>query len=140
MSTLTAIRDAIKTTLEANITGLWVYDTVPDAVQLPCVIVKPTTGNFAQTFGRGTDSWSFDLEVLVQLDDIDLAQDRLDAYVNGSGSSSLRQVIFQNRTLGLSDTNAAVLSMSSYGTQNDVAGVPHLGAALELTVLTSGTA
>lgn len=139
MATLKAIRDAVKTTLDAAIATLHVYDTVPDVVNLPAVVVKPVLSDFHKAMGRGVDQWEFDLEVLVSTADLDLGQDALDEFVNGSGSNSIRQAIFNARTLGLSGTDASVAGMTEYGITT-AADIPHIGAVLRLVVVTSGTA
>src|SRR5690242_10970978 len=115
MATLAAIRDAIKTTLEANVAGLTVYDTVPDAANLPAACVVPDTADFEVAMGRGVDTWEFDLYVLVSTADMDIGQDSLDDFVTGAGSKSIRAAVFANRTLGLSGVNAHVSRMSEYG-------------------------
>lgn len=140
MSSLKSIRDALKTTIETNITSLRVYDTVPEAVELPAVVVQPISSDFDQAMGRGTDRWDFDLIVLVSWGDSDLAQDQLDAYVSGAGTDSIRQVIFQNKTLGLADVDAHVSGLNDYGVQFQAASIDHLGATLQLIVYTKGTA
>ncbi len=140
-SPLARIRDAIKSTIETNITSLHCYDTVPDGANvLPAVVVIPFTSDFEVSMGRGTDTWEFDLLVLVSTSDMDIRQDSLDAYVSGSGSLSIRQAIFNNKTLGLSGTDAHVSEMLEYGLRFEVASYPHIGARLRLKVHTSGTA
>lgn len=139
MSTLGQIRTAIGDTMTANLSGVEVYSRVADVVVLPAIVVLPAEADFTVTMGRGTDRWEFDLYVLVGRGVIDEEQDGLDAFINGSGSSSIRQVVFQNRTLGLSDVNAHVSGMSRYGGSFDVAQVEHVGAVLRLVVLTSGS-
>lgn len=139
MAGLAAIRDAIKTTIEAGIASVHVYDTVPDAsAVLPAVVVIPTNANFNVTFGRGTDTWEFDLLVLVSYNDPDIAQDQLDELVTGAGSKSIRQAIFANKTLGLANTDAHIPSMDDYGSRFEEAGIAHIGARLHMTVLTRG--
>src|SRR5690242_1564828 len=115
MATLKAIRDAVKTTLEANVTGLTVYDTVPDATNLPAACVVPDTADFAVSMARGTDTWEFDLYVLVPVSDMDIGQDTLDDFVTGAGSKSIRATVFANKTLGLTNVNATITRMSDYG-------------------------
>lgn len=139
MSSLKDIRDAVKTTIETNITSLRAYDTVPEAVELPAVVLQPTGSDFDQAMGRGTDRWDFDLIVLVSWGDSDLAQDQLDVYVSGAGTDSIRQTIFQNKTLGLSDVDAHVAGLNEYGVQYQAASIDHLGATLQLIVYTKGT-
>lgn len=140
MSSLAALRDGIRATLTAAIPGVHVYDTVPESVILPCVVVAPVSANFDRAMGRGVDEWQFDLLVLVSWGDSDVAQTNLDTYVAGAGASSVRQVIFQNRTLGLSDTDAHVSELLDYGAEFPAAGADHVGARLRLIAYTSGTA
>lgn len=141
MSSLGAIRTAIKTTIEAQISGLKCYDNVADATNvLPAVVVMPFTSDFEKAMGRGTDQWSFDLLVLVSSGDLTIGQKSLDDYVSGAGTKSIREKIFQNKTLGLSDVDAHVSQMLEYGMRFTNAEVPHIGARLRLEVFTSGTA
>jgi len=141
MASLEQIRDGIKTTIEAAIPSLHVYDTVPDSANvLPAVIVVPFTSDFEVAMGRGLDTWEFDLWVMVSTSEMDIRQDDLDAYVSGAGSDSIRQAIFNNKTLGLPNTNAHISQMLEYGARFATAGYPHLGARLRLLVHTPGTA
>lgn len=142
MASLTQIRTAVKTTLEAAISGLTVHRTVPGTVNLPAVVVRPApddTANFLVAMGRGADTWQFDLLMLVARADAQLSEDDLDGYITGAGSTSIRQAIFQAKTLGLSSTDAHVAGVSGYGAAYEVGGVTYLGAALRLVVHTKGT-
>lgn len=140
MSTLAGIRDAIKTTIETAVPELHVYDTVPDAANvLPCVIVIPFTADYVVAMGRGLDTWELDLLVLTSTSDMEIRQDDLDAYVSGSGARSIRQAIFNARTLGLANTDAHISQMIEYGARFMVADFDHLGARLRLVVHTTGT-
>jgi len=138
MASLQEIRDAVKTTLESNVASLSAYDTVPEAVNLPAVVLVPDKASFVMAFDRGTDSYEFDLAVLVSFGDADIAQDSLDDYVTGSGSKSIRQAIFNNKTLGLSDVNAHISEMSDYGSSFEMSSLQHIGAKLRLVVYTKG--
>lgn len=140
MSGLEEIRDKIKKILDENIQGLHAYDTVPDAANvLPCVVVFPATTDFDVAMGRGTDTYEFDLLVLASYASAESGQDSLDAFVTGAGSRSIRQVVFNNRTLGLSDVDAHVAQMTEYGARYTVAEYNHIGARLRLVVHTRGT-
>lgn len=142
MSSLAAIRTAIKTTLNAAIADLNTYDTVPDASNLPCVVVAPVNADFDVSMGRGLDTWHIDLFVLVSDSERKLAQDQLDSFVTGAGPRSIRQAIFLERTLGLSEatgTSAHISGMTSYGAKFTMSALPHVGAKLRLTVHTKGT-
>jgi hypothetical protein len=140
MATLTAIRDAIKDTVGDNISTLRVYDTIPDITEGHSVVVMPDLANFARTMGRGTDEWGFNLYVVIAWQETTLTQDKLDPYLSGAGTKSIRQVIYNNPTLGGVVEDAFVRGMRAYGGSFDLAKVRHIGAILDLTVLTSGTA
>jgi hypothetical protein len=113
---------------------------VPEVSNLPAAVVVPLTANFDVAMGRGTDTWEFDIAVLVSWTDSDIAQDSLDDFVTGSGDKSIRQVVFQNRSLGLTAVDAHVSSMSDYGSSFSMASVQHIGAKLRLVVHTKGNA
>jgi len=139
MATLSQIRDGLKTTV-SNISGLRCYDTVPDnAINFPVAIFIPSAIEFDLAMQRGTDLYTFDMLVAVQRADSRTAQDKLDAFVTGSGSSSIRQIIYNNKTLGLSDTDARVVNMSNYAADVNLNGVDGVGANLEIQVYTKGS-
>ncbi|MFF0183553.1 hypothetical protein [Streptomyces sp. NPDC005244] len=144
MASLAEVRSALKETLKAAISGLNVYSEVSDVQQVPAVVVIPaapsTSGlacNFNGAFGRGMDEWTLDLFVLVGRTEGALAQQKLDQYVTGKGSKSIREVLFQNADLGLTDgTDAHAEGIRLYGGFFESAGVPHVGAVLRITVRT----
>ena len=88
---------------------------------------------------RGTDLYNFDILVAVERGNSRTAQDKLDAYITGQGSSSLRQAIFNNRTLGLTDTDATITSVSNYAADVNLNGIDAIGANISLEVYTKGT-
>lgn len=137
MASLKQIRQAIADTVVAGIPTLNPYPNVPGSPNLPALVVVPRADDMAAAFGGGLDVYQFDLLILVSRADDGIAQGDLDDYVTGSGASSVRQVIFANRSLGLTDTDAQVTGMSQYGGKWDIGGVDHIGAALACTVHTS---
>lgn len=139
MASLASIRTAVKATLETAITGLHVYDKVAGVVLVPAVVVEPVTADFLVAMGRGTDTWQFDLHVLVSEADETVGQAALDPYVSGAGSQSIRAAVFAARTLGLASTDAHVAAVTAYGGQFESAGIPHIGATLRLIVHTKGS-
>jgi hypothetical protein len=140
VASLQEVRDGIKTTLENNIDGLRVYDVVPDyAINFPVAIVLPVNINFNVAMQRGTDQYTFDILVAVERGNSRTAQDKLDAYITGQGSSSLRQAIFNNRTLGLDNTDANVTGVSNYAADVNLNGIDAIGANISLEVFTKGT-
>lgn len=139
MATLSAIRIAVKATLEAAIPALRVHSKLAEVVNLPAVVVVPTEAEYDVAFGRGLDTWPIDLYVLTSSAAPRSAQDALDAFVSGAGSSSIRQAIFNAKSLGLNETEAHVANMRGYGSRFDIADIDHIGAVLRLVVFTKGT-
>lgn len=140
MASLGAIRTAIKTTLVAAIAGLHAYDKISGSVNVPAVVVEPEDADFNVAMGRGTDTWGFTLSVVVSDNDEIVGQTKLDDFVTGAGSKSIRAAIFNARSLGLTSTDAHVAAMTSYGVRfEQAADLQHIGATLRLVVHTRGT-
>lgn len=138
MPSIAAIRTAAKDIIEANVSGLAGYDKIPDIVNVPAFIVAPSETDFNVAFGRGFDTLTFDVIVLVSRVVSESAQDALDDYVNGFGPKSLRQAVFNNRDLGIG-VDAHISGMSRYGATWTVSQTEYYGASLRLVVRTSGT-
>lgn len=87
------VMDQIATQLD-TISGLRCYPYPADSVTPPAVIVSyPDTVTFDETYGRGMDRLTLPV-VLVMGKVYDRAtRDNLMAYCNGSGSTSVKQVL-----------------------------------------------
>ncbi|QES45265.1 hypothetical protein DEJ49_33545 [Streptomyces venezuelae] len=146
MASLAEIRAALKTTLKAAIPDLSVYTEVPSVNQVPAAVPMPAprpdgmTCDFDGAFGGGLDTWTLDLFILVGYGDPALAQKALDQFVTGTGSKSIRRIIFETPDLGLADgTDAHAEGIREYGGHFASAGIPHVGAVVRLTVRTPST-
>lgn len=140
MSSVSQIRTALKDTITAANSAVFGYQQIPESVNVPAAIIVPRSSDFVIAMGRGADAHEFDVIVLVGRADDSLAQTAVDAYVTGAGASSIRQAIFNARGLGLSDCDAHVYGMESYGAEWDIGGINYVGAVLKVRVHTSGTA
>lgn len=141
MPTLTEIRKAIDNTVQRAIPGLRGFNDVPSVAQVPAMVVMPArdTADFNRTMGRGLDTWRFDLFVLVPATESSVAQGALDQYVSGYGERSIRQVFWNDPTMGLGDdTDAHVEGIREYGGKFQTARVDHVGAIVRLIVRTPG--
>lgn len=138
LASLSSIRDNLKSTIE-NISGLRVYDTIPDIVNPPGVIISPDRIEFSKSMQRGYDEYEFDVLVVVSRASSRSGQDELDSYITGAGSSSIRQIIFNNSDLGLSETDAYVDSVNGYNATYEANGRALIGANLSVKVITKGT-
>lgn len=141
MATLSEIKDALDRTVENRIPGIKGYGDVTDVVQLPAMVVMPArdTADFTGAMGRGMDTWNFDLYLLVARGEVTVAQNLLDQYISGSGDKSIREVIWKNADLGLSDgTDAMVTRVMEYGGKFQTARIEHVGAIVRVVVRTPG--
>lgn len=141
MSSLLEIRTALQNTIQTYLgsnSGAQVYDSVPGIANMPAIVVEPDRADFLGSMGAGTDEWYFNVMVFnARGADERLAQNKLDEFLTGHGPKSIRQAIFQNPTLGLSDCTAQVRGMRGYGGSTKAAGMGVMGAILTVCVYTS---
>lgn len=103
------VRDGLKTRLQ-TITGLRVYDLIPDTVTPPAAIVGQLDFTFDINNARGLDQANCDVLVIVQRLSERAAQDKLDAFLAGSGSGSIKAAIEGDKTLGGAVNTLRVIS------------------------------
>jgi hypothetical protein len=114
------VRDALKSNLQ-TITGIRVYDLIPDVVVPPCAVVGQLDFIFDIDNTRGLDQASVDVFVLVQRISERAGQDKLDLLLAGSGSGSIKTALESDRTLGgLVDTLRVITADSGTYTTGDI--------------------
>ena len=112
MINISGVRDAIGKNIQ-TITGMRVYDTIPDVVVPPCAIVGQLDFTFDIDNARGLDQASVDVYVIVQRISERSGQDKLDELLGGSGNKSIKTAIESDRTLGgLVDTLRVITAES----------------------------
>jgi hypothetical protein len=92
------VRAGLKTRL-ATITGLRVWDVIPDQVTPPGAVVGQLDFTFDIDNARGLDLANVDIYVIVQRFDARSSQNKLDEYL-GSGAKSIKTAIEGDKTLG----------------------------------------
>lgn len=95
---VSTVRDGLKTRLQ-TISGLRVYDIIPDKVTPPSAIVGQLDFTYDIDNARGLDLATCDIYVIVQRLDARSGQNKLDEYLS-SGSKSIKTAIEGDRTLG----------------------------------------
>jgi hypothetical protein len=131
---LGAIRDRVKTRIDASVTGLVGYDTVPTQVIVPCYIVMPAPGEFYREVSMDGCA-DVDLVVLVLVRKVveDVAQDAADDYL--SDGADIAGAIESSST---DDWDYAICSAArGYGQYVFGAGdqaQPYLGFEIPVTV------
>lgn len=119
-----------------------VYQKLTEAINMGpagCIVVGPMAADYHLAQGRGLSGWTLPLYAVVPLADYGQATDALDALVAQSGDLSVPDLLWNNRSLGLPETDCHAARLSNYGgTLADAQGVDHLAAQLELEIYTRG--
>lgn len=118
-----------------DITGLRAYAYVPEDINPPCVIVRPSNIERG-AFSRGVMEIRVELGLFVQRSSDRAAQLNLHKYADPSGSvsESVWAKIDADKTLGVTGVDAAVLRFQPFG-WDEVAGYPYDGGIFEVLVL-----
>jgi hypothetical protein len=93
---------------------------------------------------RGNITWEIPIYLLAPDSNYDRATEILDELVDTKGDRSVFQAIWNDRSLGVVDSNglqdvdAHVDTLTAYGVTFDNAGVPHIAAVLNCVVHTPG--
>lgn len=135
MATITEVRDALAEVVGA-VDGLRAVKYPTDASNLPAALIT-YQGTEPQAMQRGTVTMQFDIDVIVSVSTTGrIPTEQLDDFVNTSGTRSIWEQIWNNRTLGI-DVDAHVVQSTGYR-QLDGLGIEHLASTLTVIVHTGG--
>lgn len=129
---ITAVRHALATAADV-IEGLLCYDHAPSSVEVPGFYVGRVEIDWDSAMGRGMDSLVIYCRVLTSRADDRAGQDSLNAYLKGSGSTSLKAALQADRTLGGACSTMRVRSVDGYR-MFEHAGTEYFGAELAIDV------
>jgi hypothetical protein len=126
MASLNAVREGLKTALDAIADPFTVYAEVPGSIAVPAAVISPGADGepairFDSTMARGSDDFIFTVTVLVSMADDRSGQEELDAYLEGSGGRSVKAAVEADPSLGGVAHFAHVREARNYGpmTYND---------------------
>jgi len=131
MALISELRTGLATNL-ATISGLRTAATVPDNPNPPIAIILPQGVEYDNTFGRGMNTYTFAVTVIVGRVSERSGQNALDAYVSSTGSASIKLAIESDKTLNGKAFDLRVTDSRNYG-ELTVGEVTYLSA--EFTVL-----
>jgi len=97
--TLQTVADGLEARL-ATVSGLRVFDHVPDVFNTPCVFVLPSDIAYWGSFAGGNVEQSWTATVVVGRTSDRASQRSLNAYMGYDGATSIRAAIEADRTLG----------------------------------------
>lgn len=130
-----ALISELRTGLAANlatISGLRTSATIPDNPSPPIAVILPQGVEYDNTFGRGMNTYTFAVTVIVGRVSERSGQNALDAYVSSTGSASIKLAIESDKTLNGKAFDLRVTDSRNYG-ELTVGEVTYLSA--EFTVL-----
>jgi hypothetical protein len=133
LMSVSGIRDGLKTRL-ATISGLYIHDTAPGAVnQTPAAVILPMRGDYGRHFGSGATHY-FRVGLLAAIGQgWEKAQDQLDDFLSDTGTKSIRAAIEADPGLGGAGEGATVLSYGSYDI-HEYGGSEYMGVDIEVQV------
>lgn len=132
MPTVQELREGLATRLR-TISGLRAAATQPDNPMPPQAIVNLDSITYDTAFARGLDEYQFTILVIAGRVAERTAQNRLEAYLNPSGTSSIKTAIQGDRTLGGKAQTLRVTEVTSFGSIN-VGDVTYLAANITVVV------
>lgn len=120
------------------------YAYIPDAVSPPCAFFVPQRLAMDRAMGRGLDELTVTMRLLVSRADDLPSQRRLDDYLAGSGTGSIKAAFESARggpgesALNGTCDDFLATAWDSYGL-HEHAGVMFLGAELSIRIIGSGS-
>jgi hypothetical protein len=132
MALISDLRAGIATNL-ATIAGLRTGSTIPENVNPPFAIVAPSSMTYHMAMRNGMTTYNFVVTLVVGRADARSAQNALDAFCSSTGSSSIRNAVESDRTLGGKAFDCVVTGMRNYGSLA-IGDNTYLAAEFDLTV------
>jgi hypothetical protein len=132
MALISDLRAGIATNL-ATIAGLRTGSTIPENVNPPFAIVAPSSMTYHMAMRNGMTTYSFVVTLVVGRADGRSAQNALDSFCSSTGSSSIRNAVESDRTLGGKAFDCVVTGMRNYGSLA-IGDNTYLAAEFDLTV------
>jgi hypothetical protein len=113
VSSISLMRAAIATNL-GTIAGLRTSPEMPDNPNPPIALVRPVTVEYNQAMAKGLTRYSFVVVVIVGRAEERTAQRSLDAFCSSTGSSSIKNAVESDKTLGGNAFDTRVTEMRNY--------------------------
>lgn len=131
-----AILDLRKGIAEALsvLTGLRCYEQIPDTPNPPCAVIELQRVLYDSTFARGADEFEFNVLLIVARADDRTAQTRVEGYIAGAGTGSVKTALEADPTLGGRCMTVRVTEASGLQSLERPDGSKFLGTEFSLTI------
>ena len=114
MALVTDLRNGLAANL-ATISGLRQQAWQPDNINPPAAFIFPQGVSFDNAYGRGMNTYTFVVTVVVGRQSERSSQNALDTYVSGTGANSVKRAIESDKTLGGKAFDVRVTDVRNYG-------------------------
>lgn len=131
-ATISGIRTGLASTI-GTIKGLRTAAVIPDDPKPPIAVVLAPTISYDTAFGRGMDTYTFPVMLIVGRVSERTAQNQLDSFCSPTGAFSVKAAIHSNPTLGGACQSARVTEMTNYGSVT-IGDVEYLSAEFTVQV------
>lgn len=138
MTSLRDIRMGLKAQLE-TVSELRAYDVWPTTINPPVAIVRPLSGTFHEDLD-GSVLYQFEVTLLLQLGNLQVAQEQVDGYIATDGALSILAALEADPSLGGAADSASVTGWRDVGTMRvgadeDGNGPEFMGVHFDIEVL-----
>ncbi|HMA77618.1 MAG TPA: hypothetical protein VKP88_00565 [Candidatus Paceibacterota bacterium] len=128
---LADIREGLGTNLE-TISGIRVYEEIPDNAAVPCAVIQLRSVTYDEAFQRGLSEYSFVVRLIVTRVTERRAQRKLDQFID-DGARSVKTAIQSDLTLGGAAFDCRVTGMDDADTVT-IGGTEYMAADFAVTV------
>ena len=133
MAALTDIRSGLATRI-ATISGLRTAATIPDQVNPPVAIVIPERLTYDDAYGKGLVTYSFLVQVIVGKVSERTSQNKIDGFINPTGTTSIKAAIEGDKTLNGVVFDTRVTEVTGYSVVQ-VGDIAYMSCEFRVTVL-----
>lgn len=128
---LAQMRAGLATNLE-TISGIRVYEEVPDNPVMPCAVIQLTDVSYDVAFQRGATEYTFIIHLIVVRTTERRAQEKLDRFID-DGAKSVKTAVESDIDLGDSAFDVRVTELRDIG-PTTIGDVNYLAAKFAVTV------
>ena len=133
MAALSDIRTGLANRI-ATISGLRTAATIPDQVNPPIAIVIPERLTYDDAFNRGLVTYSFLVQVIVGKVSERTSQNKIDGFINPTGTTSIKAAIEGDKTLNGVVFDTRVTEVTGYSVVQ-VGDIAYMSCEFRVTVL-----
>ena len=128
-----SVRAGLANALKVDgLNGVKIYEVVPEVLVAPCAYIGQLSIDFDTANARGLDTADVDVVLIVSRTVEKSAQDKLDTWLAGTGTTSIKAILEADRTLGGAVSSLRVLSATPGEFEN--AGINYLAYRYRLKV------